>query len=78
MLASLAIFLSVLAAATGVVKNVALTPAIDLSGEITPRSAEWYELCANQYKSFNPQSGLWRDAQGKYHRCRFRKRVIAK
>jgi uncharacterized protein YcfJ len=33
-------------------------------------SDEWYDYCASKYPSFNPNTGMYRSASGKWRRCR--------
>lgn len=42
--------------------------------EVKPFSGEWYKLCAERYRSFDPQTGLYTTYSGKKVFCRWRKR----
>ena len=40
------------------------------SRELQPDTPAWKEACMNAFKSFNPDTGMWRDKHGHYRRCR--------
>lgn len=33
-------------------------------------SEDWYRYCSAKYRSFNPQTGMYRGYDGQYHACR--------
>ena len=39
--------------------------------EVRPQSPEWYALCQNTYRTFDPSTGTYRGLDGKWHPCRF-------
>ena len=48
------------------------------TAEISPWSAQWYQLCAERFRSFDRQTGLYVGLDGKKHFCRFAKKKVAK
>ena len=41
--------------------------------EIRPWTSDWYKLCAEHYRSFDHQTGLFTTYDGKKIFCRFKK-----
>jgi BA14K-like protein/YmgG-like glycine-zipper protein len=40
------------------------------AGRPTPGSEEWYDYCEAKYRSFNPDTGMYRSASGGWKPCR--------
>lgn len=41
----------------------------DYAGNYEPWSSEWYDYCADRYRSFNPRTGTFRGYDGAEHFC---------
>lgn len=44
------------------------------SAEVQPFTGEWYKLCSERYRSFDPKTGLFTTRSGKKVFCRWKKR----
>lgn len=42
--------------------------------QVEPGSNQWKALCADYFKSFDPDTGWWIDKHGKHHQCVILKR----
>lgn len=66
MFASIAVFLGIVNGVFGFGINAYKA---DQLRSMTPAQARMIERCADAFKSYRPDTGMWIDYQGKHHHC---------